>query len=133
MAKQRKTKQTKARLDKTRFEAEKQLQAIKEAAEKRAAELQKKVEEAEAEALKAEEEEKQLLEDTMKQIKATCDENGYFCGVIITKEVLLQITNMMIDNAGQNIKIPFRLYIDDADEQTEKEPEKDLKIENPKN
>lgn len=116
----KKSENAKTRLSKVKFEAEKQMKAMQEAAEKRAAELQKQIEEAEAAALKAEEEEAKLLADTQAGIEKLCKDGGYFCGVIMDKNILLQLVDMSIENAGQNIKIPFRLYNIEDQEQEQK-------------
>lgn len=114
----KKTENAKVRLDKVKFEAEKQMKALQEAAEKRAAELQKQIEEAEEAAKKAEEEEAQLLSDTQDGIEKLAKDGGYFCGVIVTKEILLQLMDIMV-STKQNIRIPFRLY--NIEEQETKE------------
>jgi glutathionylspermidine synthase len=125
----RKSKKAQERLDKVKFEAQAQLKRMQESAEKRAKELEQQIEEAEAAAKKALEEEEKLISSTIEEIEKLCKERGFFCGVIITKQILLQVVDMAIDNKGENIKIPFRLYIDDTDEDskkgdTEQEPKK---------
>jgi len=129
MVKQRKSSNAKVRLSKVKFEAEKQMKAIQESAERRAAELQKQVEEAEEAAMKAEEEEKELLENTQKVIDDLCKENGYFCGVILNKDLILQLVNMSIENKGENIRIPYRIYLLDENLETETKVETDTKVE----
>lgn len=119
----RKSVKAKERLDKVRFEAEAQIKRMQEAAKKRAVELQKQIEEAEAAAQKAMEEEQALFEQTEKEIKDLCTERGYYCGVILTKENVLQIVQMAIE-IKDNIKIPFRLYVDESEKQVEEKPEK---------
>jgi hypothetical protein len=106
------SKKAQEKLQKVKLEAQEQIKRLNESAERRAKELQHQIEEAEEMAKKAIEEEKQLIEETERKIKDMCTENGFFCGVIITKEILLQLVNMAIDNKGENIKIPFRLYHD---------------------
>lgn len=129
MAKQRKSSSAKVRLSKVKFEAEKQMKAIQESAEKRAAELQKQVEEAEEAAKKAEEEEKESLENTTKAIDDLCKENGYFCGVILNKDLILQLVNMSIENKGENIRIPYRIYLLDENSETDTKVETETETE----
>jgi hypothetical protein len=118
----KKVNQAKTRTQKVKFEAEKQLQAIQAAAEKRAKELQDRIEEAEREEQKALEEEKKQFEATEKLIRETTEENGYFCGVVLTKDDILTIVNMAIETK-ENIRIPFRLYILDDEENPTTQPQ----------
>ncbi len=108
----RKSKKAQERLDKVKFEAEAQIRRMNEAAEKRAKELQEQIEQAEAVAKKALEEEEQLYKETEREIKDMCTERGFFCGVILTKRDVLAIVDMAID-VKDNIKIPFRLYVEE--------------------
>jgi len=45
----------------------------------------------------------------VEKIEKMADEAGYFCGIIITKELLQQLVEILFENP-QNIRIPFRLY-----------------------
>ena len=76
----KKVEQSKAKLDKVRLEAERQMNVIQETAERQAAELQKRIDDAEEAAKIAEEEELELYENTMTHINKLCKETGYFCG-----------------------------------------------------
>jgi len=49
------------------------------------------------------------LEATKDRILSICEEEGFFCGMILTKEDILSIVSLAIDNKD-NIKIPFVLY-----------------------
>lgn len=122
----RKVEQSKAQLDKVRLEAEMQMKVIQETAEKRAAELQKRVDDAEEAAKIAEEEELELYENTMAYINKLCKETGYFCGVVLTKQDLLTVIDMAIETKD-NIRIPFRLYIDETAEKENNEQTKTIK------
>lgn len=109
----KKVEQSKAKLDKVRLEAERQMNVIQETAERQAAELQKRIDDAEEAAKIAEEEELELYENTMTHINKLCKETGYFCGVVLTKQDLLTVIDMAIETKD-NIRIPFRLYIDET-------------------
>jgi glutathione S-transferase len=111
----RKVNQAKTRTQKVKFEAEKQLQAIQAAAQKRAKELQEQIEEAEKAEKQAIEEEEKRFKETEAHIQEISKDNGYFCGIVLTKADILAIVDLAIDSK-ENIKIPFRLYITDEEE-----------------
>lgn len=67
------------------------------------AQLKEVQEREETERLKAEEE-----------IKNVCGEK-YFCGVIVTKQDILNLIDIML-KTGENISIPFKLYFNDREE-----------------
>ena len=118
----KKVEQSKAKLDKVRLEAERQMKEIQETAERRAAELQKQIDDAEEAAKIAEEEELELYENTMAHINKLCKETGYFCGVVLTKQDLLTVVDMAIETK-ENVKIPFRLYIDEIEKENNSQTE----------
>lgn len=122
----KKVEQSKAELDKVRLEAERQMKVIQETAERQAAELQKRIDDAEEVAKIAEEEELELYENTMAHINKLCKETGYFCGVVLTKQDLLTVIDMAIETKD-NIRIPFRLYIDETVEKENNSQTKTIK------
>lgn len=110
----KKVEQAKTRKAKVVFEAEAQMRKIQEAAERRAKELQSQIEEAERLENEAIEEEKRIFEKTESDINQMTNDAGYFCGVILSREDVLAIVDLMIQTK-QNVKIPFKLYpLDDA-------------------
>lgn len=58
----------------------------------------------------AEEEEKKQQEDTLSEINTLAESNGYFCGIVLTKEDIFAILNMYIEKQ-ENIIIPARIYL----------------------
>jgi len=97
-------------------EAEAAIQAeIKEAEAAIQAEIERQ-KEAEREFMEAQQQIKDAeladianLEATKDRILSICEEEGFFCGMILTKEDILSIVSLAIDNKD-NIKIPFVLY-----------------------
>ena len=55
-----------------------------------------------------------------------CKETGYFCGVVLTKQDLLTVIDMAIETKD-NIRIPFRLYIDETAGKENNEQTKTIK------
>ena len=76
-----------------------------EEARKRLEEIEKLAKEEENESIK-------LLEDTNTQIENIIKERDLFCGVVLTKEDVIQIVSLIIDTK-ENITIPFKLYFKD--------------------
>lgn len=60
----------------------------------------------------AEVEEQQVLEIAEKQIKDLTESKNIFCGVILTKQDVLNVLSIILDT-HENVKIPFRLYYND--------------------
>jgi len=60
-------------------------------------------------AIKEEEEIKASIENSIIELAKN---NNFFCGVIIDKQNLLKLMELMID-AKEQIKIPFQLYYND--------------------
>ena len=77
-----------------------------------AAKMKKQLEEVESLLELAEIEEKNLLESPEKAIKDIAEKNNLFCGVVLTKQLVLDILTMMLDK-GENVSIPFRLYFNE--------------------
>lgn len=75
-------------------------------------EAEAKLNEAREEAIKAQEEEKKLLENTKEQIKDVCKEHNIFCGIVLSKQDLLNIIELAITKK-EEIKIEFQLYMND--------------------
>lgn len=86
-----------------------EIKNFNEATEKKAAELEKEANEAKERLKKAAENEAKANADLVEKIEKMADEAGYFCGIIITKELLQQLVEILFENP-QNIRIPFRLY-----------------------
>lgn len=60
----------------------------------------------------AEQEEKQLLDDTEKSINEIAVKNNLFCGVILTHEDLISVLRLALQT-NESIKIPFKLYFNE--------------------
>ena len=75
-------------------------------------EARKRLEEIERLAKEEENESIKLLEDTNTQIENIIKERDLFCGVVLTKEDVIQIVSLIIDTK-ENITIPFKLYFKD--------------------
>lgn len=75
-------------------------------------EAKKRLEEIERLAEEEKQESINLLEETSKQIENIAKEKDLFCGVILTKDDILQIVSLAIDTK-ENISIPFKLYFKD--------------------
>lgn len=75
-------------------------------------EAKKRLEEIERLAEEEKQESINLLEETSKQIEDIAKEKDLFCGVILTKDDILQIVSLAIDTK-ENISIPFKLYFKD--------------------
>ena len=71
-----------------------------------------KVKEAEESKVRADEEDKQLVISIENQINDLMEDNGLFCGIILTTQDLLGIIQLAIESK-ENISIPFRLYFKD--------------------
>ena len=63
----------------------------------------------EKELLEAQEEDKIRHDEATVKIKDVASSLGYFCGIILTKQDILNLLNQMIDNPG-NISVEFNLY-----------------------
>lgn len=57
----------------------------------------------------AEEEEVNKLESVEKQISDIAEQNGMFCGVILTAQDVLNVVDMAL-KTHETIKVPFKLY-----------------------
>lgn len=67
----------------------------------------------------AEEEDQRVMDDTKEKIDLLCEEAGLFCGLIIDKQNLLNIIDLMV-GGDPVVKVPFRLfYIDKEEQKTE--------------
>lgn len=75
-------------------------------------EAKKRLEEIERLAKEEEDESIKLLENTSKQIEDIAKEKELFCGVVLTKDDILQIVSLAMDT-NENITIPFKLYFKD--------------------
>ncbi|MEI8049038.1 MAG: hypothetical protein WCI92_16770 [Bacteroidota bacterium] len=53
------------------------------------------------------------LEAVRTHITEFCKNEGFFCGVILTREAILQIVNLAMESHDDQIKIPFQLYSTD--------------------
>ena len=60
----------------------------------------------------AKKEETEKIESVIKQIEMLCKQNDVFCGVILTSDDLVSVIKMAIQSK-ENIKIPFRIYINE--------------------
>ena len=72
----------------------------------------------EVEEAKAAEEQARLdeianLEAVRTHVTEFCANEGFFCGVILTREAILQIVNLAMESHDDQIKIPFQLYSTD--------------------
>ena len=52
----------------------------------------------------------QQMEDTRTHVTSLCENEGYFCGVILNHESLLALIKFSLENSTEQIKIPFQLY-----------------------
>ena len=101
----KKIKQTQEKLDKIKLEAEELTSQLKDAEDK----------------------EQELLNETTEKINVICKEAEYFCGVVLTKQDLLTVIDMAIETKD-NIRIPFRLYIDETAGKENNEQTETIKI-----
>ena len=53
------------------------------------------------------------LEAIRTHVTEFCKNEGFFCGVILTREAILQIVNLAMESHDDQIKIPFQLYSTD--------------------
>lgn len=60
----------------------------------------------------AEQEEKQILDDTEINIQELIKEFNLFCGVILTHEDIISILRLALQT-NESIKIPFKLYFNE--------------------
>jgi len=74
----------------------------------------KKLEEAKQLALEEDKAEKENIENIKIQIEELSKSNSLFCGVILTKDDILQLIKMAME-VQDNIKIPFALYIEETE------------------
>jgi hypothetical protein len=81
---------------------------IKIEAIKALAELQEK----ERQQIKAEAEEREVIEGAENQLTQLCEENGLFCGVILTPDDIAGIVKLMCESKD-NIKIKAKMYFTD--------------------
>jgi len=77
-----------------------------------AAKIKKQLDEVESLLELAENEEKNQLAAAEKAINQIVEKNNMFCGVVLTKQLVLDILTMMLDK-GENVSIPFRLYFNE--------------------
>jgi len=68
------------------------------------------LEEQEEKAVKEESEELKTIEEAINKL---VEAKKMFCGVILSKDDILSILSLSIDNKGENIKIPFKVYYND--------------------
>jgi len=95
--------------------ARKKLKLAMDAIEQAKIELEivlQKVKETEELKIKADEEDKQLVESVENKIKTLTEDSGLFCGVILSTQDLLTVIQLAIESK-ENISIPFRLYFKD--------------------
>jgi len=78
------------------------------------------IEKAEQELAETRAAEEQARQDEIKNMEAVrtyvteyCEKEGFFCGVILTREAILQIVNLAMESHDDQIKIPFQLYNND--------------------
>ncbi len=71
---------------------------------------EKEVEEAKAAEDQARLDEIANLESVRTHVTEYCEKEGFFCGVILTREAILQIVNLAMESHDDQIKIPFQLY-----------------------
>jgi hypothetical protein len=73
-----------------------------------------KLEEAQKHATETEQEDLSLVESANELITGFCEDNGLFCGVILTPKDIGAIVELMLEKR-ENIKIGFKLYFTDND------------------
>jgi hypothetical protein len=74
---------------------------------------EREVEEAKAAEEQAHLDEIANLEAVRTHVTEFCANEGFFCGVILTRESILQIVNLAMESHEDQIKIPFQLYNND--------------------
>lgn len=84
--------------------------ALKEKAEKELKEANEKLEQYNKLIEEAEQEEKLKYDNTLQEIKEVANKNGYFCGVVLTREDILNILNIYMDTKD-NVRINASLYL----------------------
>ena len=72
-------------------------------------EVKKELERLQAEKELADKQEQELIDNTKLVINKECDNAGFFCGIILTPQDVLQIVQLAIETK-ENIKIPYNLY-----------------------
>lgn len=94
-----------------------ELQALKIQAEQDA---QQAVIAAEQEVLAAEQaaeqariDEIQQIEDIRTHVTEYCGNEGFFCGVILNREALVNLFKFALETPDEQIKIPFQLYFNE--------------------
>ena len=60
----------------------------------------------------AQQEEQERLQSVTGQIETICKDNDVFCGMILTVDDLAAIIKLAVDSK-QNLKIPFRIYLNE--------------------
>lgn len=73
---------------------------------------QERLKEIEALKAKADEEEKELLEEAFKQIDSVCEQKGLFCGAILSAQDVAKIVELAIQSK-ESIKIKYNLFFND--------------------
>lgn len=68
-----------------------------------------KLDSLEAEIKKYKEEEDKIISNAEKKIKKICEKDNLFCGIIVNKDILLQLIDMALDTK-ENILVPFKIY-----------------------
>ena len=59
--------------------------------------------------LEAEAEEKQIIDSVDCMIKQMEEDNGLFCGVMLTKNDIVAIVDIAL-KSGEEVKIPYKIY-----------------------
>lgn len=58
---------------------------------------------------KYEQENDNIIANAETQVKKICEKNNLFCGIVLTKELLLQLIDMAL-TTDENILVPFKIY-----------------------
>ncbi|MCR4284674.1 MAG: hypothetical protein NUV97_01355 [archaeon] len=71
----------------------------------------------------------ELARDSVsEQIDELCKENNLYCGIILTEENLLDLLRIKFNNPRENIKIKFKLYIQEPELSEEEFKEEESKL-----
>jgi hypothetical protein len=60
----------------------------------------------------AQKEEQEKIGSVTAEINSLCEENDFFCGIILTTEDLMSVIRLAIDSK-EPVKIPFRIYMNE--------------------
>jgi len=63
----------------------------------------------------AKQEEVKLVEDTRAKISQIANDAGFYCGVILTPDILADVVKMAA-TAKDNVKLPFHLYFNENED-----------------